>query len=189
MGVSHYLMMGLNDNSWGGFSEEDFKFSDAIYGKELKRQSELKMAKSRLSEMGVTGYVNLVIHKFAKDYLDGTFGWGRSDTFYMEIYPSRGTISNILRSWYYGYGNLFSYHALIRQLLWVGVLIFVPFSSITKKEFNTIEKVLIFSVLGFILYLQLFEAQARYVFVFAPLFQILAAIGEKNMNKRIRRKN
>lgn len=189
MGVSHYLMMGLNDNSWGGFSEEDFKFSDAIYGKELKRQSELKMAKSRLSEMGVTGYVNLVIHKFAKDYLDGTFGWGRSDTFYMEIYPSRGTISNILRSWYYGYGNLFSYHALIRQLLWVGVLIFVPFSSITKKEFNTIEKVLIFSVLGFILYLQLFEAQARYVFVFVPLFQILAAIGEKNMNKRIRRKN
>ena len=38
----------------GGFSEEDFKFSDAIYGKELKRQSELEMAKSRLSEMGVT---------------------------------------------------------------------------------------------------------------------------------------
>lgn len=188
MGISHYLMMGLNENSWGGFSEEDFKFSDAIYGKELKRQSELEMAKSRLSEMGVTRYVNLVIHKFAKDYLDGTFGWGRTKNFYMEVYPSRGIISDILRSWYYGYGTLFIYNALIRQFLWVGVLTFVPLSILSNKSLNTIEKVLICSILGLAVYLQLFEAQARYVFVFVPLFLIAASMGNKNMITILRRK-
>ena len=188
MGISHYLMMGLNENSWGGFSESDFKFSDAIYGKELKRQNEFGVAKSRLSEMGVTRYVNLVIHKFAKDYLDGTFGWGRTENFYMEVYPSRGIISDILRSWYYGYGKLFSYHALIRQFLWVGVLAFVPLSIFSNKSLNIIEKVLICTILGFAVYLQLFEAHARYVFVFVPLFLIAASMGNKNMITILRRK-
>ena len=136
--------------------------------------------------MGIAGYAELFVHKAAKNYLDGTYSWRNAESFYEEIYPSRGRISDMLRSCYYGFGELFPYHALIRQFLWIGVLAMIPFAALTKRRLEAKEKVLMLSVLGLMLYLQIFEAQARYVFVFVPLFLILEFIGSINLRKLIK---
>lgn len=183
MGIPHYLMLGANVNSWGGYSDEDLEFGKELNNKELRNEAELEEFKARLKKMGVIGYAELFVHKAAKNYLDGTYSWRHAESFYVEIYPSRGKVSDILRSWYYGFGELFPYNALIRQLLWIGVLVAVPFAAIQKKRMQVKEKVLILSVLGLMLYLQIFEAQARYVFVFVPLFLILAFIGTENLKR------
>lgn len=62
----------------------------------------------------------------------------------------------------------------------------IPFAALTKRRLEAKEKVLMLSVLGLMLYLQIFEAQARYVFVFVPLFLILEFIGSINLRKLIK---
>lgn len=181
MGIPHYLMMGANVNSWGGYSDEDLAFGSDLDNKKLRNQAEMKEFFSRLSDMGLTGYLKLFTHKAAKNFLDGTYSWRSADSFYTEIYPSRGTISDLLRSWYYGFGSLYRYNAVIRQFLWIMVLFLVPFSAFCKRAFSTQEKVLVLSILGLMLYLQIFESQARYVFTFIPLYTILAGMGIKNI--------
>lgn len=188
MGIPHYLMLGANVNSWGGYSDEDLEFGEELNSKELRNQAELEEFKSRLKNMGITGYAELFTHKAAKNYLDGTFGWKNGESFYVEKYPSRGKTCDLLRSWFYESGELYSYNALIRQFLWIIVLLMVPFAALHRTRLQTIYKVLILSVLGLMLYLQIFEAHPRYVFVFVPLFLIVAFVGGENLRRIIRRR-
>lgn len=187
MGIPHYLMLGANVNSWGGYSDEDLAFGSNLDNKQLRNQEEMKEFLSRLSDMGVTGYMELFAHKAAKNFLDGTYSWRSADSFYTEIYPSRGGVCDLLRSWYYGFEDLYKYNAVIRQFLWITVLFLVPFSACCKRAFLTKEKVLVLSILGLMLYLQIFESQARYVFTFIPLYAILAGMGAKNIRHFIQK--
>ena len=75
---------------------------------------------------------------------------------------------------------------MIRQLLWIIILILVPFAAYKKSALRDDEKVLFLAVLGFMLYLQIFEAHARYVFVFTPMFIILAFIGCGELRRMMR---
>ncbi len=184
MGISHYLMLGVNEKSLGGFSDEDLEFSEQIYDKENRTKAELIEFKRRISNMGVIGYANFFTRKAAKNFCDGTFGWGNDESFYTEVYPSRGEVSDLLRSWYYGYGKLYPYNAVIRQCLWLFVLVTIPLSVLTKGAFDVKKKVLGLSILGFMLYLQIFESHARYVFVFVPLYLIMSVAGINNAVKR-----
>ena len=185
LGIPHYLMMGVNRDTWGGYSYDDMEFCKDKT-KEERNREEWKEFSGRIHEMGLSGYGELFVHKASKSYLDGTFGWGTNESFYTEIYPVRGnSLCEILRSWYYGFESLYPYNAVIRQLLWIIVLLLVPFAAYGKSVLRDDEKVLFLAILGFMLYLQIFESHARYVFVFAPLFMILAFIGGGNMREII----
>lgn len=185
LGIPHYLMMGVNRDTWGGYSYDDMEFGKEEK-KEERNREELKEFSRRIHEMGLSGYGELFVHKASKSFLDGTFGWGTNESFYTEIYPVRGnSLCEILRSWYYGFESLYPYNAVIRQLLWIIILILVPFAAYKKSILRDDEKVLFLAVLGFMLYLQIFESHARYVFVFAPLFMILAFIGGKTLREII----
>lgn len=181
MGVSHYLMLGANDSTSGGFSNEDLEFSKSIYDKEDRNKAELTEFCKRLTQMGLSGYADLFVHKVEKNFCDGTYGWSGGGSFYVEIYPSRGKMSDLLRSWYYGFGELYPYNALIRQFLWLFVLVTIPFAARTEQMFDAKKKVLSLSILGFMLYLQIFESHARYVFIFVPLFLLMSSIGVSNL--------
>lgn len=185
LGIPHYLMMGVNRDTWGGYSYDDMEFGKEEK-KEERNREEWKEFSRRIHEMGLSGYGELFVHKASKSFLDGTFGWGINESFYTEIYPARGnSLCEILRSWYYGFESLYPYNAVIRQLLWIIILILVPFAAYKKSILRDDEKVLFLAVLGFMLYLQIFESHARYVFVFAPLFMILAFIGGKTLREII----
>lgn len=142
----------------------------------------------RLKEMNATEYLNFTWQKAAKNYLNGTFGWGMDEGFYTEIYPSRGKICDVLRTWYYGYEEAAQYHMLILQFVWIITLILVPFSVFVRRKLSDQEQVTILSVIGLMLYLQIFEAHARYIFVFVPFFLILAACGAANIRGFMGRK-
>lgn len=179
-GIPHHLMLGANVKTWGGFSEEDLAFGNNL-NKELRNQEELNEFLKRLTNMGIGGYTELFIHKAAKNFLDGTYGWESAESFYTEIYPSRGNLCEVLRSWYYGFGDLYKYNAVIRQFVWILILVLTPLAACSGKTLLAQEKILFLAVLGLMLYLQIFEAQARSVFTFVPLYIILALMGIKNL--------
>ncbi len=191
LGWQHHLMLGANTKTSGGFSEEDLAYSSGFDDKKTKNAEELNVFKKRMQEMGVKGYWELSLRKAARSYLNGTFGWGGGSSFYTEIYPERSNpFCSLLRSWYYDNeeNTLYRYHAFIRQIIWFFILALIPFVTITKRKYSAAEKVLMVSLIGLVLYLQLFESHSRYLFVFIPVFCILAIQGYETLAEIVRGK-
>lgn len=185
LGWQHHLMLGANSDSNGGFNEKDLNFSSGFSNQKIKNAEEVKVFKARMRELGVAGYLDLFVRKASRNYFNGTFGWG-GDNFYTEIYPARENVfCNFLRSWYYDddADGFYKYNAFIRQILWFLVLVCAPFMAIVKRKYKDEEKVLVVSVLGLMLYLQLFESHSRYLFTFVPLFCIMAMYGYKALRE------
>ena len=71
-------------------------------------------------------------------------------------------------------------NTFLTTLLW---LVFVPFfkrDDLPNKDDYTIE-VMTLSIIGLSLFELLFEARARYLFCYAPLYVMLAGWGIRNM--------
>ncbi len=183
LGLTHHLMIGANVDSRGGYSDADLEFSSRKMDREVRQKEEIEVTIQRYKEMGISGYSELFALKASKNFLDGTWGWGGGTSFYGEKYPSRGRIADLLRSWYYDddEGRYYFINAVSRQIIWLVMICLFPFAVVSKKKLTHEEEVLITSILGLMLYLQIFEAHPRYVFVYVPLLCIVAVKGFTNL--------
>lgn len=189
LGWQHHMMLGLNKDTNGGYSQEDFDYSTSFATSEEQHAAEYAKIKQRLEDFGVLGYMDHFVKKSARNYFDASFGWGGlGDSFYTEIFPERDNkLCPIIRSLYYDNNdeNLYKYNLLARQTMWYIVICLMPFAAWTRGKLDYKNKVLLLSVLGLMMYLQIFEAHARYVFTFVPLYIIVACLGMKNLVHKI----
>ena len=82
------MMLGLNKDTNGGYSQADFDYSTSFSSAEEQHAAELKEIGKRLKDFGVGGYLQHFVKKSARNYFDGCFGWGGlGETFYTEIFP------------------------------------------------------------------------------------------------------
>ena len=116
--------------------------------------------------------------KLLDSFRDGTFAWGGEGNFYMEIYDAPNTkAAPFLRSLYYNSGSRFYIFNATEQTAWMLALL-LTFATATRKEKkNGSLNVLWLTVVGIAMYLVLFEQRARYVYIFAPVFCVLASVG------------
>lgn len=85
LGWQHYLMLGANLESSGGWSEEDLAFSSGFSDQKSRNAENMNVFKERMKEMEVSGYLSLFARKASKNYLNGTFGWGE-ETLFIQKY-------------------------------------------------------------------------------------------------------
>ena len=73
------------------------------------------------------------------------------------------------------------------QMLWMGTLFFALFSVLTGagNKAGREEQVLKLAIIGIILFEMIFEARARYIFVYAPFFVLLACRGADEVLQRV----
>ena len=185
LGWQHHMMLGLNKDTNGGYSQEDFDYSTSFATSEEQHAAEYAKIKQRLEDLGFLGYMEHFVKKSARNYFDASFGWGGiGDSFYTEIFLERDNkLCPIIRSLYYDNNdeNLYKYNLLLRQTMWYIVICLMPFAAWTRGKLDHKNKVLLLSVLGLMMYLQIFEAHARYVFTFVPLYIIVACLGMRNL--------
>lgn len=179
MTMTHYLMMGLNVKNEGAYSLEDVNYSNSFPDVESRQKANLDVAKSRFKEMGLKGYVKLLIKKNISTYNDATFGWGREGKFYYEVPEDNRSSTKVLRSFYYTneQGTNHQAFATAEQILWLFILMCICFCILPLKTKGGAENLLTLTLLGVSMFLLIFECRARYLFVFSPLFVILAAAG------------
>lgn len=170
MGIAHYFMMGVNEETNGGFNGDDVKFSQSIIGYKERRTADLIVAKGRISHMGVPGLLRLWARKTIINYNDGTFGWAGEGDFYHEIYKVGIPALRKLFSAFYETPHRGFYW--LAQSLWMGVLLLNGLSVKWKHE-NTMNTVKL-AVLGLTLFEMLFEARARYFFCYLPCYILIA---------------
>lgn len=176
MGMPHFFMMGLNPNDGGVFSGEDAVFSMGFKTKAERNAADMEVAKERIEEYGVGGLLDHSLRKMLCVYNDGGFAWGCEGSFYLETPPEKDTvISPFLRSLFWNEGTHYRMLLTIRQCAWITLLLLVVCIGAVKK--NTEEIVLLLSMLGITLFELLFEARARYLFIYVPMLIILGVIG------------
>ena len=83
---------------------------------------------------------------------------------------------NQLRSIFYDTGDLYIYFSSIRQLVWIFIL-FAMLLSIGNKNDSLTKRVTLFAIAGITLFELLFEVRARYLFIFVPIYIVMAAEG------------
>lgn len=70
----------------------------------------------------------------------------------------------------------------------ISISIKTAFVAVAKRKYSVAEKVLMVSVMGLVLYLQFFESHSRYLFVFIPMFCILAMQGYEALSEIVKGK-
>lgn len=175
MTITHYLMMGLNSETEGVYSSDDVKYSRNIGDKKARQEANIKIIRERLEKMGFNGFAKLVIKKNLSNYNDGTFAWSREGGFYRTVYPSNLRVTMALRDFYCNKPETFRFLA---QTIWFFILLCICFSAFLKvSAYSGIISLVALSLFGESIFLLLFECRARYLFLYLPLFLILAAVG------------
>ncbi|MBQ6416498.1 MAG: hypothetical protein IJJ65_09645 [Butyrivibrio sp.] len=181
----HYLMMGLNDEHDGTFNFEDSEFSDYISDYDERISREKHEIKDRAKDLGIIGVIKLYDRKMLLTYNDGSFGYGLGGEFgskdFIEEMLIEDAAWNIPVRFFEmpGYAG-FKYYITFLQMIWLGL---IAFSFCMKKD-NVNELSLAVCLMGITVFIMLFEAQQRYLFIFAPIWLIAGVIGMRNFSKK-----
>ncbi len=181
-GWQHYFLMGLNEATTGGYNAEDAAmFGEFQSSRDDRIHAELERAVGRLKDRGAIGSLSFYLRKMAMVFNDGTFNW---KTEYMgdQEYPvdlsSKTPLTERLRSifWSNEQGYDVGGYNTFCQLVWLFSLIGIPgicMGGIRREENN----IFVIAFLGIFLYQMLFEARARYLFVFLPVILVMSICG------------
>lgn len=173
---THYLMLGLNPDTYGTFSPEDSRNTMQYQGKREKQAYHFSVIQQRLQAYGFKGYLNHLYHKICIIFSSGVFG-GISGAGRPAVH--NGPLSKALQGVFYlnGEGHLFL--SQIFQGLWLVVLLFLflPIFCGYKSTQDHVIAAMRLSIVGLTIFLFLFEAGPRYLFHLAPVFILLSVHG------------
>ena len=191
-GMTHFFMMGLNESRGGMYAPQDVEFSGSFATSKERTAANIEESIRRLRDMGFLGYMRHLSRKLLTTYHDGTFAWGVEGGFYTKIMDDVNTrMAPFLKSVFYSDGSRHEILKTIEQIAWIGVLIFTFAAGfIRQTEENQADlNILTLSIVGLTLFQMLFEVRARYLFLYVPVYCILATLGFENLWTGIQRKS
>ena len=180
-------MMGLNEWDNGGWYGEDVDFSASCINREVRNSENIRVANERIKEYGATGMFKHLLKKTMTLYNDSTFAFGNEGNFYVAIASWDNVFVNQLRRVFFNTGDLYIYSSSLRQLVWVFVL-FAMLISIGNKTDSSTKRVTLFAIAGITLFELLFEVWARYLFIYVPLYIVMAIEGIQCTNNYVKEK-
>lgn len=174
-GPLHMIMMGLNPVNDGIWLNDDVTFSTSFPDKASRTEGQIKVIEQRLHNYGVEGLIKHQWKRTLTTFTDGTFAWGNEGDFYATIYPEKNSlVSPFLRNVFYNNGQYFTKWSSLQQMTWLTVF-FLSLGIIFINR-NKVTQVVELSLFGTILFNEIFEARARYLYLYIPFFIIAAAI-------------
>ena len=178
-GPTHFLMMGLNSETMGVYSKDDVEFSKSFDTRKERSAADLQVAVERVRMLGIAGLARLGVQKTLTNYADGTFCWDGEGEFYIRA-VERGDsgFGAFFRNLYYSRqweGRYFPLWANFVQLLWLAILLLGAVGAWRAGDARV--DCLMLSILALSAFELLFEARARYLYIYAPLYIALAVRG------------
>lgn len=177
-GPAHFIMMGLNPDTNGGFLEKDVVYTSS-YAEDKRTQADMDMIQKRLEDYGPVGLLEHLEKKLLTDYGDGTWAWGAEGNFYTELLENKNQgMSPFLKSVYYYNGDRYTYFCSYSQMVWMLLLSGCFFAFIFwKKDRSEKAFTIMLALIGLTLFELIFEARARYLYCYVPLYVLLGSWG------------
>lgn len=183
--ATHYLMLGLNAQTYGVWSQSDVEYSSSFATPEERRVGNIEEWKNRVHELGIDGTAKLYAKKVIRSYSDGAFAWEEAGAFYADV---RGE-NDALKAWW-GIGDKGDNVAfrVASQIVWFAVLFGVVLLLSSRKSTRA-EAVMAFALVMLTCFLAVFECNARYLFLYLPYYIVLASGGWLAASHRLPRKD
>lgn len=186
-GALHMVMMGLNNDYDGVWNSNDVDLSLGIANKKERKEVQINTIKQRLSEYGFVSLLRHTARKSLVIFNDGTFAWGVEGKFYAKIFDEKNSyMSPLLRDLFYSTGHAHRKLATMEQALWLFTLFMSGLCFVLKKD--KLLTIIVTSLVGIIIFNFLFEARARYVMIYVPVFIFLAMVSLSHVTEAIVKK-
>lgn len=181
LGLTHFLMMGLNEEQNGAYSLEDVLYSSSFDTKEERTKANISVFKERIVTMKSELFTHLK-KKLLSTFNDGTFAWTLEGRFFYNVPENINSKASVFLKSIYHKGENSLYFETIQHISWLFILALSSLSVLSKKTIKYKEQlsVIWIVILGFILYEMLFEVRSRYIYIFVPLLCTLVPIGIMN---------
>ncbi len=177
----HYLMLGLNAERDGTVNSEDVYYSIYIDDYDERVSANKSKIKERVKTLGISGLSGLFTRKLTLNYNDGTLGYGLSgESFMVQRFRQDSILNGWVRFFYWPDHGGFDIFLNSMQILWLGMIFF----SLLYRIKNRNDCAVALSLLGITAFTMLFEAQQRYLLVFAPIYVIAAVNGLKHDHEK-----
>lgn len=180
-GITHYLMMGFNEERNGVWFANDVIFSSNFSSYKERKEANINEFKKRVIYYGPKGIGKLFIKKMLTNYNDGTFFWGKEGYFYGdEITSGTNPAKELLKSYYWNDGKNHIIFQSIMQSIWLSIL-FLNIFAFVKVDYKNEIQVLKITIIILTIFELLFEARSRYLFIYVPIYIFTCVIGFNNM--------
>lgn len=188
MSPAHYLMMGWNSDTGGGYSLADVEFSTSISSYSQRVEQNIDVFKHRINAMGPLGVLNMVIRKTLSNYSDGTGSWALDGSYFQQVKGKNSFLISL-----YGIGNTApSPYTYFAQLIWMFILCGVVLQWFSYS-YDSASLTIRLSLLGQSLFLLIFECRSRYFVQLYPYFVIASILGwrafKQELFAALKRKN
>ena len=161
-----------------------FRVSLSTLDEAEKRSLQLEEIGKRLDEMGAAGIARHIARKTLINYGDGMMGWGGEGNFVREqIADKHPAISPKLKSFITPGTRENGALAIGMQAIWLAMLCGLPLCAAAYRRMRNDEPqagmmlMMTLAVAGLTLFEWIFEARARYLFTFLPVYALLGACG------------
>lgn len=183
LGFTHFAMMGLNTASDGIFNDDDYYYTVSFPTVSERTKANLEVIKQRLDSFTIRSFAGFVTRKTLVNYGDGTFAWSEEGSFYKQLFDDKNQwLSPFLKSFFYKYGSNYRKTSTFQQMIWTAVIIsLLGIAFLKKNRINHTVAVLLLAILGLTAFEMIFEARARYLYCYAPVFICLSTIGLRNI--------
>lgn len=175
--VYHWVMMGLNDEKTGRYNEADHSYTKSQPNKEAKKDADIKLIKTRISDLGIFGYLSLWARKININWSNGAY----------RYLDKMANIDEFSTGYEYVGGNnlIFTLYALqICKGLILVIFTYLVFLELTSKN-NKKTRFIMVSLFGAFLFYSIWEVQARYSLSFLPWLIVLFPFGINRINEDI----
>lgn len=180
----HYLMMGINTETTGGWNTEDVENDLLIEDYDERVEYNKEVFFQRLRAMSPKDFCKFYVKKILLNYNDGTLAWGREGSFYSFTNPKNNQFAKTLKNYYYNSGENFYVFTNVMQFWWIFIIVFLTIGAIIRK-FDCKYSVAYLSIIGLTLFTLLFEGRARYLYLYTPVYVMLAIMGMEQFIKII----
>lgn len=189
--LTHWVMLGLNKPEseggtsigYGAYSQEDADYTTIQPSYQDKVNANKIVIKQRLKDFGVKGYIEFLFKKFKYVWNDGsyyvlnTIGW---DTINQNSMLYRLVLGDLSNKFVRPYMTYFNDAIFILNL-------FLIIKKIIKRDMDEETRVIGTSIVGNAMFLLIWEARSRYIYLLIPLFVILAAMELTDLSDNIKK--
>lgn len=175
--VVHWIMMGLNERTGGGFASEDVAYTKSFQGVEAKKEADVKRLKERVVRMGPAGLLRQGFIKMARVWAVGDDDSLKKSS-YAHDYP-------VLYERFMGSGN--GWFLFYMQAFRMAIYVLLFISVLRQIRQGDCKEIFLYTLtfLGAVLFFLIWEANMKYNICFMGVYLLLMADGTEALRHRI----
>lgn len=178
MPVSQWISMGLKGN--GGFDQEAYDFIHQYSNCDEKDKAAKGRIKEQLASYDANTFIKHLNEKLKYTWTDGTY-------FAPEKLRREPVNQNAIHELVLASGKNNKFYKYIPQVMHMSMLVFILIGAINilkNKDFSNKNIILYILMLGFILFLMIWENRSRYILTGVPFFMMAMLEGIENISTK-----